>query len=165
MYVGSANRGTRIWCVGSCKEGVLLRNVSAAPICDHFTVVAPGCWMREPVPFLTWPFSVLGEWNNPSIVVMSTWVRILQMKVSIVIGSNNYTKMSLLLELHIYSQPLKKYKTINGHSLPNLFPSSSIPPPGKWSDRTKEAVTFLTHTPSLVCVNCVYACITLIHYV
>ena len=35
------------------KEGVLLRNVSAAPICDHFTVVAPGCWIREPVPFLT----------------------------------------------------------------------------------------------------------------
>ena len=35
------------------KEGVLLRNVSAAPICDHFRVVAPGCWIREPVPFLT----------------------------------------------------------------------------------------------------------------
>ena len=35
------------------KEGVLLRKVSAAPICDHFTVVAPGWWIREPVPFLT----------------------------------------------------------------------------------------------------------------
>ena len=32
------------------EEGVLLRNVSAAPICNHFTVVAPGCWIREPVP-------------------------------------------------------------------------------------------------------------------
>ena len=29
------------------KEGVLLRNVSAAPICNHFTVVTPGCWIRE----------------------------------------------------------------------------------------------------------------------
>ena len=35
------------------KEGILLRNVNAAPICDHFTVVTPGCWIREPVPFLT----------------------------------------------------------------------------------------------------------------
>ena len=36
------------------KEGVLLKkNVSAAPIGDQFTVVAPGCWIKEPVPFLT----------------------------------------------------------------------------------------------------------------
>ena len=34
------------------KEGVLLRNVRAAPICDHFAVVPPSSWMREPVPFL-----------------------------------------------------------------------------------------------------------------
>ena len=34
------------------KEGVLLRNVSAAPICDPFAVVPPNSWIREPVPFL-----------------------------------------------------------------------------------------------------------------
>ena len=38
---------------GGGGKGVLLRNVSAAPICDQFTVVAPGCWIREPVPILT----------------------------------------------------------------------------------------------------------------
>ena len=39
---------------------------------------------------------------------------------------------------------------INGHSLPDLLPSSSIPPPGKWSHRTKEGLTFLSNTPSLI---------------
>ena len=34
------------------KEGVLLRNVSAAPICNHFAVVPPSSRIREPVPFL-----------------------------------------------------------------------------------------------------------------
>ena len=29
------------------KEGVLLRNISAAPICDHFTVGPPGSRIRE----------------------------------------------------------------------------------------------------------------------
>ena len=40
--------------------------------------------------------------------------------------------------------------TINGHTLPDLYHSSSIPPPGKWSDRTKEGLTFLSNTPSLL---------------
>ena len=76
------------------------------------------------------------------------------MKVSIVIGINNYTKMSLLLELHIYIPNHSKIPyTINGHSLPDLFTNSSIPPPGKWSDRTKEAMTFLSHIQSLVLRN------------
>ena len=44
----------------------------------------------------------------------------------------------------------KKLYTINGHSSSDLFPSSSIPPPGKWSDRTKEELMFLSHTPSLL---------------
>ena len=35
-------------------------------------------------------------------MVMRTWVQILQMKVSISVGNNNYTNMSLLLELNIY---------------------------------------------------------------
>ena len=35
-------------------------------------------------------------------MVIRTWVGILQMKVSIIIGINNYTKMFLLLDLHIY---------------------------------------------------------------
>ena len=34
------------------KEGVLLRNVSAAPICNHFAVVPPRSRIRESVPFL-----------------------------------------------------------------------------------------------------------------
>ena len=34
------------------KEIVLLRNVRAAPICDHFAVVPPSSRIREPVPFL-----------------------------------------------------------------------------------------------------------------
>ena len=29
------------------KEGVLLRNISAAPICDHFTVGPPGSGIRK----------------------------------------------------------------------------------------------------------------------
>ena len=29
------------------KEGRLLGNVRAAPICNHFTVVTGGCWIRE----------------------------------------------------------------------------------------------------------------------
>ena len=29
------------------KEGVLLRNISAAPICNHFTVGPPGSGIRE----------------------------------------------------------------------------------------------------------------------
>ena len=87
------------------KEGVWLRNIRAAPMCNHFTVVTPESRIREPVLFLTWPFSAWGESNAPSIVVMRTWVWILQMKV----GNNDYTKTSLLLELHIYLQPLQKY--------------------------------------------------------
>ena len=130
--------------LGTSKEGVLLRNVSAALICDHIAVEPPGSRIREPVPCLRGV-------NNPSIMVMRRWVRILQMKVSIVIGNNNYTKMSLLLELHIYiPNHSENTYTINGHSFPNLFPSLSIPPPGKWSNRTKEGLTFLSHTPSLV---------------
>ena len=42
------------------KEGVLLRNVSAAPICNHFAVVPPSSRIREPVPFLVWSFQVWG---------------------------------------------------------------------------------------------------------
>ena len=40
------------WFVTITKEGVWLRNVSAAPICNHFTVVTPGCWIREVCLFL-----------------------------------------------------------------------------------------------------------------
>ena len=40
------------WELGQSKEGVLLRNVSAAPICDHFAVVPSSSRIREPVPFL-----------------------------------------------------------------------------------------------------------------
>ena len=29
------------------KEGVFIRNISAAPICDHFTVGPPGSGIRE----------------------------------------------------------------------------------------------------------------------
>ena len=73
------------------------------------------------------------------------------LKVSIIMGNNNYTKKLLLLELYIYiSNHSKNTYTINGHSFPDLFLSSSIPPPGKWSDRTKEALMFLSHTPSLL---------------
>ena len=50
--------------------------------------------------------------------------------------------------MYIPNHPKNNY-TINGHSFPDLFPSSSIPPPGEWSDRTKEALIFLSHTPSL----------------
>ena len=38
--------------LGASKEGVLLRNVSAAPIWDHFAVLPPSSWIREPVRFL-----------------------------------------------------------------------------------------------------------------
>ena len=38
--------------VTSIKEGVLLRNVSAAPISDHFAVLPPCSRIREVVPFL-----------------------------------------------------------------------------------------------------------------
>ena len=82
-------------------------------------------------------------------MVMRTWVRILQMKVSIIFGNNNYTKMSLLLYIDIPNHSKNTY-TINVHSFPDLFPSSSIPPPRKRSDRTKETLMFLSHTPSLV---------------
>ena len=37
--------------------------------------------------------------------------------------------------------------TINGHSQLDPICSSSIPPPGKWSHRTKEGLTFLSYTP------------------
>ena len=48
-----------------------------------------------------------------------------------------------------------QYKyTINGHSQLDPICSSSIPPPGKWSHRTKEGLTFLPNsTPSLVFVS------------
>ena len=46
-----------------------------------------------------------------------------------------------------YSQ--NKY-TINGHSQLDPICSSSISPPGKWSHRTKEWLTFLSNTPSLL---------------
>ena len=39
--------------------------------------------------------------------------------------------------------------TIKGHSQLDPICSSSIPPPGKWSHRTKEGLTFLSYTPSL----------------
>ena len=40
------------WLTAPIKEGVLLRNVRAAPICNHFAVVPPSSQFREPVPFL-----------------------------------------------------------------------------------------------------------------
>ena len=39
--------------------------------------------------------------------------------------------------------------TINGHSQLDPICSSSIPPPGKWSHRTKKGLMFLSNTPSL----------------
>ena len=46
---GKIYRGNKVCLI--IKEGRLLRNVRAAPICDHFTVVTPGCRIREPVPY------------------------------------------------------------------------------------------------------------------
>ena len=40
--------------------------------------------------------------------------------------------------------------TRNDHSQLDPVCSSSIPPPGKWSHRTKEGLTFLSNTPSLL---------------
>ena len=47
-----------------------------------------------------------------------------------------------------YSNHSQNTYPINGHSLPGLHCSSSIPTPGKWSDRAKEGLTFLSNTPS-----------------
>ena len=41
--VQSGSRSPQIY----SKEGILLRNISAAPICDHFTVEPPGSGIRE----------------------------------------------------------------------------------------------------------------------
>ena len=50
-------------------------------------------------------------------------------------------------------QSLPKKPTINGHSQLDPVCSSSIPP-GKWSHRTKDGLTFLSNTPSLVILSC-----------
>ena len=47
------------------KEGVWLRNSSAAPIRNHFAVVTPMSQIRELVTFLIWLFSVWGGVKGP----------------------------------------------------------------------------------------------------
>ena len=50
MYLAKSDQGFSRRAI--VKEGVLLRNVSAAPIYNHFAVLPPSSRIREPVPFL-----------------------------------------------------------------------------------------------------------------
>ena len=52
-------------------------------------------------------------------------------------------------ETYFHNSHSQNKHTINGHSQLDPVCRSSIPPPGKWSHRTKEGLTFLSNTPSL----------------
>ena len=50
---------------------------------------------------------------------------------SIVVENNDYTTSGIT---YVSPTSPKIPTPFNGHSSPDLFSSSSIPPPGKWSD-------------------------------
>ena len=89
-------------------------------------------------------------------MVPRTWGRILQREVFIW-QQNSACHHSLVQPWsqigpfpEQYSNHSQNTYTVTDCSLPDLHCRSSIPTPGKWSDRTKEGLTFLSNTPSLI---------------